>query len=65
MAKLRKPVALKPQSQEPSHDEAQRAIATQTEKFLKGGGVIQRIPNGVSGQTWQPSKQIKLSKRPT
>lgn len=30
--------------------EQQRAIAEQTEAFLAGGGTIQRIPNGVSGQ---------------
>lgn len=30
--------------------EQQREIAAQTAAFLAGGGTIQQIPNGVSGQ---------------
>lgn len=37
---------------EPSHDETKRTIASQTEAFLQLGGVIECIPNGVSGQVW-------------
>jgi len=29
----------------------QRLIAEQTEAFLAGGGKIQQVPNGVSGQS--------------
>lgn len=61
MAKTLKRVA-PPKMREPSHIETKRAIAAQTEDFLKLGGVIQSIPNGVSGQIWTPSRHIKLSK---
>ena len=54
-----------PKSRLPSNDETKHAIATQTEAFLKQGGIIQHIPNGVSGQIWKPTRHIKLSKKST
>ncbi|HEY3699424.1 MAG TPA: hypothetical protein VGK97_08840 [Spongiibacteraceae bacterium] len=45
-----------------SHTDAQRSIDAQTAAFLKLGGKIQQIPNGVSGQVWTPSRHIKLAK---
>jgi len=47
---------------EPSHNEIQQTIALQTEAFLKLGGTIQQVANGVSGQVWKPVKP--LSKGP-
>ena len=32
-------------------------------RSLKAGGEIQTIPNGVSGQTQGPSRQITISKK--
>lgn len=46
---------------QPSHNETKCAIAAQVEDFLKLGGTIQHIPNGVSGQLWKPLKQMTLS----
>ena len=42
-----------------SRDETRNCIKRQTEDFLKLGGVIQCIPNGVSGQIWKPNKHTK------
>lgn len=56
MSKPLRRTASKPQL--PSHDEEKRAIAAQVEDFLKLGGAIQHIPNGVSGQTWTPVKAV-------
>jgi len=36
----------------------QRAIEAQTDAFLKGGGQIQQIANGISGQIGQFGRQI-------
>ncbi len=43
-------------------DEARNTIRLQTEAFLRQGGVIQNIPNGVSGQLWKPNKQTKTTR---
>lgn len=53
-----------PKPQQPSQAETKRALAADVEDFLKLGGAIQRIPNGVSGQVWKPVKVITLTKRP-
>lgn len=50
-------------SRVPSQDELRTSIRQQTEKFLKLGGVIQSIPNGVSGYSGNSSTQIKISKK--
>jgi hypothetical protein len=60
----RKSNRIAPHSRQLSHDETTHAIAAQTEAFLELGGIIQHIPNGVSGQIWKPSAHIKLAKRP-
>jgi hypothetical protein len=45
--------------------ETQRSIEEQTAAFLKCGGQIQRIPNGVTGQTnLAGPRQISLAKKP-
>lgn len=46
----------------PSQDETRNNIRLQTEVFLRHGGIIQSIPNGVSGQIWKPNKHTKTSK---
>jgi hypothetical protein len=43
---------------EPSHSEVQQTIALQTEDFLRLGGTIQQVANGVSGQVWKPVKPL-------
>jgi len=57
MFKKRKQVASEPKP--PSHDQIRNDIRRDTEDFLKLGGVIQSIPNGVSGQVWKPKSQTK------
>jgi hypothetical protein len=47
---------------QPSHAESKRRIDAQVDDFLKMGGQIQQIPNGVSGQVWTPTRHIRLSK---
>lgn len=59
------PTRIAPKALQPSHAESKRKIDTQTEDFLRQGGQIQQIPNGVSGQVWTPSRHIKLAKRPS
>jgi hypothetical protein len=46
----------------PSHDEIKNNIKLQTEAFLNLGGIIQCIPNGVSGQVWKPQTYTKSHK---
>lgn len=53
-----------PKSSQLSHDETTHAIAVDTETFLKSGGTVQYIPNGVSGYVRKPVKRIKLFDRP-
>lgn len=43
--------------------ETSSSLAAQIAAFEKSGGEIQRIPNGVSGQTHGPSRQITISKK--
>ncbi|TLX53658.1 hypothetical protein DN824_20220 [Stutzerimonas nosocomialis] len=43
--------------------ETSSSLAEQMAAFLKAGGEIQKIPNGVSGQTQSPSRQITISKK--
>ncbi|MBE7375428.1 hypothetical protein [Pseudomonas lopnurensis] len=43
--------------------ETSQSLAAQMAAFLKAGGEIQNIPNGVSGQTQGPSRQITISKK--
>ncbi len=43
--------------------ETSQSLADQMAAFLKADGEIQQIPNGVSGQTQGPSRQITLSKK--
>ena len=45
-----------------SQAETSNKIRLQTEDFLRQGGIIQTIPNGVSGQIWKPNKQTKPNK---
>lgn len=59
------PSKLVSKTNESSQAEKQRAIAAQTELFLKSGGAIERVANGVSGQVWVPSRHIKLDKKPS
>lgn len=42
--------------------ETSQSLAEQMAAFLKAGGEVQKIPNGVSGQTQGPSRQITISK---
>ena len=49
MAKSSKPVVSKA-SEEPPIMQQHRLIAEQVAQFLQGGGEIQKIPRGVSGQ---------------
>jgi len=59
---LKSPKRTKSQQNVPSHDELRSNIRSQTEDFIRLGGVIQSIPNGVSGQIWKPSGNPKTSK---
>jgi len=43
--------------------ETSQSLAAQMAAFLKAGGEVQKIPNGVSGQTQGPSRQITISKK--
>lgn len=43
--------------------ETSESLASQMAAFLKNGGEVQKIPNGVSGQTQGPSRQITISKK--
>ena len=43
--------------------ETSESLAAQMAAFLEAGGEIQTIPNGVSGQTQGPSRQITISKK--
>lgn len=43
--------------------ETSQSLAAQMAAFVKSGGEIQKIPNGVSGQTQGPSRQITISKK--
>lgn len=52
-------------TKQPSTNEVRASIDEQTANFLKSGGKIQQIANGVSGQTFGPSRHISLAKKPT
>ena len=43
--------------------ETSESLANQMAALLKSGGEVQKIPNGVSGQTQGPSRQITISKK--
>ena len=43
--------------------ETSQSLAAQMAAFIKAGGEVQTIPNGVSGQTNGPSRQITISKK--
>jgi len=43
--------------------ETSQSLAEQMAAFRKAGGESQTIPNGVSGQTQGPSRQITISKK--
>lgn len=43
--------------------ETSQSLAAQMAAFIKAGGEVQTIPNGVSGQTNSPSRQITISKK--
>ena len=59
---LKKPKRSKPQVNSPTQDQLRSNIKSQTEDFLKLGGVIKSIPNGVSGYAWKPSGPTKTKK---
>lgn len=43
--------------------ETRESIEAQVAAFLQGGGEIQQVERGVSGQVWTPSRQISLGKK--
>ena len=43
--------------------ETSQSLAAQMAAFIQAGGEVQTIPNGVSGQTNGPSRQITISKK--
>ena len=43
--------------------ETSQSLAAQMAAFIKAGGEVQTITNGVSGQTNGPSRQITISKK--
>ena len=43
--------------------ETSQSLAAQMAAFIKAGGEVQTIPNGVSGQTNGPSRQLTISKK--
>lgn len=43
--------------------EARLALEEQMAAFLKSGGQVQQIPNGVSGQVYGGSRQITIGKK--
>lgn len=53
------------QTKQPSTADTRAEIDAQTAAFLKKGGKIQRIANGVSGQTFGGTRHISLAKKPT
>ncbi|RLU03964.1 MAG: hypothetical protein D9N11_01375 [Ketobacter sp.] len=59
---LKNPKRTKNQPNSPSHEELRSNIRSQTEDFLRLGGEIQSIPNGVSGNPWKPSTYPKTNK---
>ncbi|WP_250459998.1 hypothetical protein [Microbulbifer litoralis] len=51
--------------QQPSALETRESIEEQVQAFLAGGGEIQQVPKGVSGQTnTSGPKHITLGKKP-
>lgn len=60
-----KPTArLTAKTKQPPVSETRSSIDDQIEAFLKNGGQIQRIANGVSGQVFGGSRHISLAKKP-
>ena len=59
---LKKTKRSKPQVDSPSQDQLRRNIKSQTEDFLRLGGVIKSIPNGVSGYAWGLPSSTKSKK---
>lgn len=63
---MAKPTArLTAKTKQPSTNETRSSIDDQVEAFLKSGGQIQQIANGVSGQVFGGSRHISLAKKPT
>lgn len=58
------PKKLASKTKQPSSKEMRQSIDGQVAAFLKSGGEIQHIPNGVSGNTYGPSRHITLGKKP-
>jgi|GEM_PF-514386 hypothetical protein len=52
-------------TKQPSTNDTRVSIDQQTAAFLKSGGKIQQIANGVSGQVFGGSRHISLAKKPT
>jgi hypothetical protein len=53
-----------PPAKKPAAVETSESLDAQIKAFLKGGGKIDQIATGVSGQSWSaPSRQISLGKK--
>lgn len=59
------PARLTAKTRQPSQTENRASIDEQVAAFLREGGEIQKIANGVSGQTFGGTRHISLAKKPS